>query len=912
MLRFRAFALLLGAGAIVAPSTLAESGPAQKVTSVEGITEYRLDNGFRFLLFPEASQPKVTVNLTVLVGSRHEGYGETGMAHLLEHMVFKGTPGHPDISGAMKERGATFNGSTWLDRTNYYETLPASDGNLEFAIALEADRMVNSPIKAEDLATEFSVVRNEFERGENSPSRVLNQRMMAVAFEWHNYGKSTIGNRSDIEKVPVHNLRAFYKRFYQPDNAMLVVAGRFDEAKALEYVRKYFGAIAKPDRVLDPTYTEEPAQDGERVVTLRRVGEVGEVAAMYHVPSGSHPEFPALQVLADVMDAAPSGRLYKALVETKKASDVSASCRGTHDPSVFEVSAEVRDPKMLDEVRGELLELVEGVREVGVTAEEVDRAKTRLLKEREMGTSDPNRTAIELSEWAAQGDWRLYFLNRDRLEKVTPDQVKDVADKYLRTSNRTVGIYIPTTEAQRTPVPQNPDLAKMLDGYKGRAATSAGESFDVAPESIQARVKNPEAINGVKLAFLPKKTRGETVNIALTLRYGNAENLKGMSTAASILPQLMMRGTRELSRQQIQDLLDKNRARLNLAGGLGSVTARIETRKQNIPAVMDILRQVLREASLPASEFEILKTQSLARIEQFRTEPQILASNALERMLAKYPTDDVRYVPTIEEQVGRIKGVTLDQVQTLYKDYLGAEHGELAIVGDFEPTEVLPLLSKALEGFTARQPYARIDEPYQAASGGRDQIETPDKANATYAAGLTLPMKDDAPDYPALLVGDFVLGSSTLSSRLGDRLRQKGGLSYGASSRFNADAEDDNARLQMTAIFNPMNLGKVETGAREELDRLVKDGITPAELETAQKGYLQRASVGRTNDAQLAGQLVRNLHLGRTMQFQADLEKNITRLSVDDVAKAIKRYLDPAKLAVVVAGDFKKDEKKAK
>ena len=267
----------------------AESPPPTKVASVEGITEYRLANGLKVLLFPDPSRPKVTVNLTVFVGSRHEGYGETGMAHLLEHMVFKGTPDHPDIPGAMKERGAQFNGTTSDDRTNYFETLSSSDENLEFAIKLEADRMVNSPIKGEDLATEFSVVRNEFEMGENSPEAVLSQRMAAVAYEWHNYGKSTIGNRSDIERVPVDNLRAFYKKFYQPDNAMLVVAGKFDEAKALEYVNKYFGALPRPDRKLPATYTEEPPQDGERVVTLRRVGDVGLVGLLYHVPSGTHP-----------------------------------------------------------------------------------------------------------------------------------------------------------------------------------------------------------------------------------------------------------------------------------------------------------------------------------------------------------------------------------------------------------------------------------------------------------------------------------------------------------------------------------------------------------------------------------------------------------------------------------------------
>src|SRR4029079_13936585 len=234
----------------------------EKITTVEGITEYRLANGCKVLLFPDPSRPTVTTALTVFVSSRHEGYGETGMAHLLEHMVFKGTPTHQNIPKLLQQHGANFNGTTNVDRTNYFETMPASDDTLEFGIKLEADRLVNSYIKRDDLLSEFSVVRSEFEQGENSPTRILNQRMMAAAYEWHNYGKSTIGNRTDIERVPVNNLREFYRKFYQPDNCMVVVAGKFDEAKALILVQKYFGSIKKPTRQLPKTYTEEPPQDG--------------------------------------------------------------------------------------------------------------------------------------------------------------------------------------------------------------------------------------------------------------------------------------------------------------------------------------------------------------------------------------------------------------------------------------------------------------------------------------------------------------------------------------------------------------------------------------------------------------------------------------------------------------------------
>src|SRR5260221_11406116 len=255
---------------VIASIVHADNAPA-KVATVEGVTEYRLANGARVLLFPEASRPTVTVNMTVLVGSRHEGYGETGMAHLLEHMVFKGTPLFPDVPKAVRDHGANFNGTTNNDRTNYFETMPATDENLEFGLQIEADRLVNSYVKREDLVSEMTVVRNEFERGENSPQGILMQRIAAAAYEWHNYGKSTIGNRSDIERVPIENLQAFYKKFYQPDNVVLIVAGKFDEAKALAVVEKYLGALPRPSRKLDNTYTEEPAHDGERIVVLRRV-----------------------------------------------------------------------------------------------------------------------------------------------------------------------------------------------------------------------------------------------------------------------------------------------------------------------------------------------------------------------------------------------------------------------------------------------------------------------------------------------------------------------------------------------------------------------------------------------------------------------------------------------------------------
>jgi zinc protease len=864
-------------------------------------------------LYPDASKPKVTVNLTVLVGSRHEGYGETGMAHLLEHMLFKGTPSHPTIPKALQERGANFNGTTWVDRTNYYETVPAGEENLNFALDLEADRLVNSFVKREDLFSEMTVVRNEFEMGENSPSNLLNQRLMAAAYDWHNYGKSTIGNRTDIERVPIGKLQEFYRKHYQPDNCLLVIAGKFDEAKAMELVEKYFGKLPKPKRKLDKTYTEEPPQDGERTVTLRRVGEIGIVAAVYHVPSGGHPDIAALDVLATILSSPPSGRLYKALVETKKATEVSASASNWHDPGVFEVEAEVRKGDSLDAVREILVDVTEKSGSTQFPDDEVNRAKLRLLKQRELAAADTSRIAVQLSDWASQGDWRLYFLNRDQIEKVTPKDVQEVAQRYLRRENRTLGMFIPTDKSEKTEIPETPDLAKVLTGYKGRQETTVGEAFDVAPESIDVRTQRTTLSEGIKAALLPKKTRGETVHLGLVLRYGTPESLKGYESAAALLPQLMLRGTKNLTRQQIEDELDKNKATLFARGETGVATFLLQTKRANLPAVLGLLKQIVREPTLPADEFEILRRQRVAGYEEQLTDPQALAIVRVRRTVSPYDKNDVRYIPTIEEDIQRYNTLAHDKVKKLYDDFLGSQAGELAIVGDFDPAESLKLLRGTFAGWRAGQSYARIGRmTFPQVPGSSQQIITPDKANAVYVAGEVFAMKDSDADYPAIVMGNYVLGGGSLSSRLGDRVRQKEGLSYGVGSFISADSLDARTSLTLTAICNPKNIQKVNAAISEELAKLLADGVTAAELEQAKQGYLQQQQVARTSDSALVSMLADCLYVDRTMAFYSELEKNVAALTPPQVHEALKKYIDPKRLVIVDAGDFAAESAAAK
>lgn len=878
----------------------------KKVTEIEGISQYTLDNGVEVLLFPDPSKEVVTVNMTVFVGSRHEGYGEAGMAHLLEHMLFKGTPTHPNVPELLQDRGGRFNGTTWTDRTNYYETLPASDENLEFALKLEADRLINSYIKGEDLESEMTVVRNEFERTENSPLRILMQRIQATAYEWHNYGQSTIGNRSDIERVPVVKLRKFYRKFYRPDNSMVIVAGKFDPEKALEYIDTYFGALQVPDTPLDDTYTVEPPQDGERTVVLRRVGEVQYTGAAYHIPPGSHPDFAAIKALYYILGDEPSGRLYKQMVEKEIASNVFSLAYAFREPGLFMALAEVPDSNSIEQARAKLIEVVEeSFHENPVTEQEVERAKQNILKQRELEASETDRLAVSLSEWAAQGDWRLYFLFRDRVEKLTTQQVQQAAEKYFVRNNRTVGLFIPSEEAERVKIPESPDLKSLLEGYEGREDVEQGEQFDPSPMAIQERTERGQLVGGLEYALVPKQTRGNSVSLMLTLRFGTGQTLKDKVGAVELLGSLMSRGTEKLNYEQLQDELTRLRAELSMNSTIGLLQMQVKTKRKFLPEVIALIGDILKHPRLSAEELEVIRRQVITGLEQSTTEPNALAPRAVRKKLSPYGPDDVRYVRSIEEEIELYKAVTVEEIRSLHEKFLGNQAGEVAVVGDFEAEAVKAQLTEQLEGWTSSQPYDRVGRPpHPEIAGEVIQIETPDKSNALMYSSQQYALSDEHEDYAPLVLGNYILGGGTLSSRLADRVRQREGLSYGVRSGLTARSKDDRTDFTLYAITNPENKDRLLEVIREEIHRLREEGVTEEELAKAQESYLQTQRVRRTENNYLASEWVGLMFNNRSMEFQAEHENQVEAATVAQVNEAIREYINADGLVIAFAGDF--------
>jgi zinc protease len=884
----------------------------EKVTSVEGITEYRLkSNGMRLLLFPDRSKQTATVNITYLVGSAHEGYGETGMAHLLEHLEFKGTPKHPNVPQELTAHGARPNGTTWFDRTNYFETFAATEENLAWALDLEADRMVNSFIAKKDLDSEMTVVRNEFEIGENSPDAVLTDRMMSTAFLWHNYGNSTIGARSDIENVPIENLQGFYRKWYQPDNAILVVAGKFDEAKTLALVAEKFGEIPRPKRDLPKVWTAEPAQDGARSVTLRRVGDSQIASLVYHVPAGSHPDFAAVDLLAYLLGDEPSGRLYKALVETKKASSVSVSAWQLRDPGVLIATANLRVDQNLEEAQKILVDTIEGFVKTPPSAEEVERARKSRQKDWDIMMRSSERAAIELSEWSSMGDWRLLFVHRDRLEKTSAADVARVATAFLVPANRTAGLFFPTKESERAEVPAAPAVATLVDGYTGKKELDAGEEFDPAPAAIEARVIRKKLGVGTKLVLLPKKTRGGTVQVSINLHLGGEASLQGRRIAGELAGSMLMRGTKKHTRQQIQDAIDALGARMMIDGSPTVAFANIEVPGRNLAEALRLAAEILREPVFPAAELELLRQEELARIEESKQDPQQLAATAIARHMNPWPSSDPRYVTTPEEAIEGIRAAKLAEVASFWKDFYGAKAGEIAVVGDFDPKATEKLLGELFAGFVAPKPFARLVNPFRSPAPLDSKVEAPDKESAVFRSSLAIQMRDDDPDYPALVLGNFLFGGGFLNSRLAVRIRQKEGLSYGVGAFFRASSFDREASMGGYAIYAPQNAERLESAFREEVARAVEKGFTAEEVAEGQKGWLQSRRVSRSQDRELAGQLGQRAFQDRTLSFDEKVEKTVQSLTAEQVSAAFRKWIDPSKVSIVQAGDFAKAAKVA-
>ncbi len=872
---------------------------------VEGISEFKLSNGMQVLLVPDDSKASVTINLTYLVGSRHENYGETGMAHLLEHMLFKGTPKFPAVWAEFTKRGMRANGTTWTDRTNYFASFSSSPESIDWYMRWLADSMTNSTILKSELDSEMTVVRNEMESGENNNFGVILRGMLGTAYQWHNYGKSTIGARADVENVDIGRLKAFYKNYYQPDNAILIVSGKFDNKQITKLVADYFAKIPKPNRVLPKMVTIDPVQDGERSVTVRRPAGAPLVLAGFHMPPNSHPDMAAIDLLEEVMGDAPSGRLHKALVDTKLAASSFSFGFKFREPGYSFFGAQLPPGADINSVRTALVATLDGVKTAPITKDELERARTKKLKNWDLAFTDPEQVGVELSEAIASGDWRLFFLRRDQYKTVKLEDVQRVANQRLLTDNRTIGLFIPTEKPERAPAPEFHDITASIKDYKGGVAVAAGEAFLATPANIDARTERIQLAPGIKLALLPKKTRGSVVTAQVRFGMGTLDSLKGQATVGASAMNLLDRGTSTLKRAQIADQFDQLKAEVGIGGSADSLGISITTTREGLPKALALAMDVVRNANFPDDQVQEYKTQAITGIKEAEKDPASIARNALNRYLNPYPKDDLRYTGSFAEQLANIEALNAADLRAFHKRFLGAADVTVSIVGDFDAAAMRAQLAPVFSNWKSSEPVARIPNPAIAPKAGELKFQTPDKQNAYFGMRSPVVLENGSAEHAALVVADQIFSASQ-NSRLWTRVREKDGLSYGVGSSLYVNQWEQSGLWSVGAIYAPQNLTKIRAAINDELLRALKDGFTAVELKDAIAAILRDRELDRAQDAAVASSWQSRLRRDKTFAESAQFEALLKAVTVESANSAFRKHVKPESLLYAVAGDFAK------
>src|SRR4051812_37671461 len=619
--------ILLAVATVCSAASTAIPAGFTHVRTVQGISEYRLEaNGLTVLLLPDHSAPAVTMMVTYRVGSRNESYGTTGATHLLEHLMFKGTREHNKEAGngydqLLERTGAMTNATTSLDRTNYFETVGSQD--LPMAVMLEADRMRNLRLREDDRRPEMTVVRNEYERGENNPAEALQKEMWATAFFAHPYHHSTIGWRSDFEKVPIEKLRAFYDTFYWPNNATVTIIGDFDPPEALKLVKKYYGAIPRSSQPIPSVYTQEPPQTGPRRVVVQRPGELGVVMMAEKIPRARNADFAALRVLGMILSDGRNSRFYKALTDKNLTTNVDAYPEFNRDPSLFFIDAQLTPGTKQEDVEKRLLAEIDGVQKDGVKPDEVAAAIAKYSASTAFERDGSMAMAFALNECIAVGDWSLYYGLDDAVKHVSAADVKRVAKKYFGEDERTTGWYLPRDEkpaehadaADNANAPSDSQAAEKAEPSKASKSGTVATSASHAPARATSPAPSSQAAAPPAAKIAPRIVRKRVAGIDLLICPTGVKDvvtIKGTMPAynptnpilGEITAEMLERGTAKHDADTIATLLDKVGAQIQFSFETGSIRFAAQCLKKDSEQVVDLLAEQLGKPTFPKDEFE--------------------------------------------------------------------------------------------------------------------------------------------------------------------------------------------------------------------------------------------------------------------------------------------------------------------
>ena len=870
----------------------AAADAAQEV-STAGITSHRFDNGFRVILAPFPSASTVRVELLVKTGSKLEGYGETGMAHLLEHMLFKGAGQRANLKDDLTALGATWNGTTTPDRTNYFATLAADDDKLDELLRIEADRFLRPRFTAEDLASEMTVVRNELERSDTQPFSLVMRTLLRQSYVWHGYGRATIGARSDIEQAPFSALQAFHRRHYRPDNAALIVSGRFDPARVLARTRELFGAARNPDAPPVTAWTrEEPRASTQRSELVLPAG-LTLVASAWKLPPRATPEALAFDLAAAALCDPDWGSLRKALVIERQLA-VSASCYVRLDKDYGLLVATARADKSADaeQLSRELVRHVESAAGRGLDAAELERARLEELNGYERLRSSHEAIASQLSQAEVAGDWRLFLWQRDTVRALTLAQANRALATWAVAANRSDVLLRHADGVSPPDFPPAPAVAALVDGKDWPVlATEA----DPTPESAAAAARTVQILEldgpAAKAALMSRRTQGGLAWLRLENDHGDRDSLTQREVACGIAGGLMAHGGAGLTRDQLRARLETLQARWSLS--LRGFS--IEAPREQLGPAFRLLLNAWSQPLLPAVEFERLKAAALADLEAARRNPAQVAASIVAQRFDNFPEGHPHRPRDLDAQWRETQAVAFEDVQRCVQDFLGRSRVRLSVVGDFTPADVRAFWDRVARLPQARLPYARISDPPAPARVDTTPVvvSMPEQPNATITGTAVLAIHTDNPDFAALRVAVKVLGGDS-NSRIWRRLRETEGLAYGAGASLVGNAFDARSDLVLHASASSAQSTRALQALQQELSRALEQGLGHDEVERVKRRWIDERRSLLASEASYVGALSSGLHDGQDYAWMARYDERIAQVSASDATRALRRYLGQA------------------
>ena len=861
-----------------------------------GIKEYTMtSNGLRVLLKQDNTAPVATFMVTYEVGSRNEAIGYTGSTHLLEHLMFKGsrkfnTKKGNSVFQTLQSLGARMNATTWLDRTNYFAVLPSE--HLETLIEIEADRMRNAYIKEEDRQSEMTVVRNEFERGQNSPSGVLDENIWATAYQAHPYHHSTIGWKEDIENVSIERLREFYDTFYWPNNATAIAIGDFTEKEALSMIKKHFGKIRKSTKPIPEVYTAEPKQEGIRTITLKRAGQQGIVGVAHKTPAATHPDAPAFMVLSSILSSGKNSRFYKNITDKGLTTSVYIWDSLFRDPGLFTVYANLSPDVDHKTVEKAVVDEYEKIKKDGVSDEEVKNAQTQLIASMKFRQDGSYAIASGLNEAIASGDWTLYTTYDEKIGTVTKEDVQRIVKEYFKEDLSTIGYFIPLGAGG-----QNKKLATSAKDLEKMKLKHYSEE----EELLSSKVIDSEPVEGIRLLTLK---RGSGVVTLTGSMLGGDIYASGNARTADMVAAMLDQGTTNMTKFEISAKLESAGARLGFFNGQARVGFSGKFLSEDTKMVFDLLADQLKNPLFAEEDLNKVKKRQVAN---YKRSKESTRGNATNNMLkAFYGTGHQNSPTDPDKAIEEIKKITPKNLKDFHLKNYGAGTMVIVAVGDVDHNSLESLIKEGFGGWKKSPLKEKKETGTANKASDKVYVTMQDKTSTDFLVGTALGIDRYHPDYLPLYVATHTLGGN-FSARLMQTVRVKEGLTYGINSSMRGFGNGNDGYWMVGGTFSPKLLSKGESSTLREIKKWAEEGITQKELDITKSTLTGGFQVGFDSTGGLAGGILDAIIVHGDLTYLDNYPERIKAITLDEANTAISKYIFFDDLYQVAAGTIDQD-----